>query len=98
MSPIRKRYRQSSFVVTMAEWQIAPQSFHGPLDLDITFHPPDNRRRDLDNMLASIKSGLDGISDALGVDDSTWTLTIRRGETCKPEGYISVYIKERETT
>ena len=44
----------------------------------ITFQPPDNRRRDTDNMLASCKAYLDGIADALGVDDSRWTLRIER--------------------
>ena len=46
----------------------------------ITFHPPDKRRRDLDNMLSSFKSGIDGIVDAIGVDDSDWTITISKGE------------------
>ena len=36
----------------------------------VTFHPPDMRARDLDNMFASIKGGLDGLADALGIDDS----------------------------
>ena len=44
----------------------------------ITFHPPDKRRRDLDNMLASFKSGIDGIVDVIGVDDSDWTITISK--------------------
>ena len=47
--------------------------------LRITFCPPDARRRDLDNMLASIKPALDGLSDVLGMDDSRWSLTIERG-------------------
>jgi len=51
--------------------------------LVITFHPPNNRRRDLDNMLANIKSGLDGIAAGLGVDDADWSLTIRKGEPIK---------------
>ena len=49
----------------------------------ITFNPPDNRARDLDNMLASIKSGLDGIASAIGVDDSKWTITIQKGQPVK---------------
>ena len=53
------------------------------LHLRITFHPPDNQHRDLDNMLASLKSALDGVRDAVGVDDSAWELTIRRGEKVK---------------
>ena len=35
----------------------------------ITFYPPDRRRRDDDNMVASFKAYRDGIADALGVDD-----------------------------
>ena len=48
--------------------------------LNITFHPPDGRKRDLDNMLGAIKYGLDGMALALGVDDYDWSMTIRRGE------------------
>ena len=51
--------------------------------LRITFHPPTRGARDLDNMLAAIKSGLDGISDAIGIDDSRWSMTIQRGDIVK---------------
>lgn len=40
-----------------------------PIALTITFHPPDARHRDDDNMIASFKASRDGIADALGVDD-----------------------------
>ncbi len=40
----------------------------------LEFFPPDRRARDWDNMLASMKSGLDGLADAMGVDDSRWRL------------------------
>lgn len=56
--------------------------------LRITFHPPDRKRRDLDNMLASIKYGLDGFSRGLGVDDFEWSLTITRGQPAKPGAVI----------
>ncbi|MGB1214858.1 MAG: hypothetical protein ACPG4X_15940 [Pikeienuella sp.] len=49
----------------------------------ITFCPPDRRRRDLDNMLAAIKYGLDGIAAAVGQDDSEWSLSLDRGEPIK---------------
>ncbi len=42
------------------------------LRIQVTFHPPNARRRDLDNCIASIKPHLDGISDAIGIDDSRW--------------------------
>lgn len=54
-----------------------------PQHLSITFYPPDKRKRDLDNMLSSIKAGLDGIADALGVNDERFALTIRKGDPVK---------------
>ena len=66
----------------------------GPVGADalavtLTFHGPDARRRDTDNMLASIKGGLDGLADVLGVDDSRWSLTLRRGEPVKGGAIIA---------
>lgn len=37
--------------------------------LIFTFHPPDARRRDLQNMPATMKPAIDGIADAMGCDD-----------------------------
>lgn len=48
-----------------------------PLPVQILFHPPDRRRRDRDNMIASFKSYADGIADAIGVDDADWLPTYR---------------------
>ncbi len=47
------------------------------------FAPPDNRRRDTDGMLSSIKAYLDGISDVIGIDDSKWQLALRREDPRK---------------
>lgn len=51
------------------------------LHLKITFYPPTKRKFDLDNCLARMKSGLDGLADVLCVDDSKWKLTIEKAET-----------------
>ena len=51
--------------------------------VSLTFCPPDKRRRDLDNALAASKASLDGIADALGVDDSRWRLSIQFGPVVK---------------
>lgn len=42
------------------------------VSIQVTFIPPNARRRDLDNLIASIKPHLDGISDAIEIDDSRW--------------------------
>lgn len=57
----------------------------------IVFHAPDNRRRDIDNCLASIKAALDGIADATGIDDGLWGYEIRRGDVVRA-GRVDVLI------
>ena len=55
----------------------------GWLNVTVTFRPPNRHHRDVDNALASIKSGLDALSDALGVDDSQWAIRPVMGEPVK---------------
>lgn len=49
----------------------------------LIFNPPTKHKRDLDNCLASCKSGLDGLADALGVDDSRFKLHLCFGDVVK---------------
>jgi crossover junction endodeoxyribonuclease RusA len=64
---IGAKYRETCFWLTKeAQERLSGDRVH----LTITFVPPDRRRRDLDNMHSSMKYGLDGLADALGVDDS----------------------------
>ena len=55
------------------------------VELAITFIQPDRRARDRDNLLAACKPMLDGVADALGVNDSQFEpVTIRREYGKKP--------------
>jgi crossover junction endodeoxyribonuclease RusA len=45
-----------------------------PIYLRFEFHPPDNRKRDLHNMPETQKAAIDGIQDALGIDDSRFVV------------------------
>lgn len=38
--------------------------------LNVVFYCPDRRKRDADNLLAAMKSALDGVAQAMGRDDS----------------------------
>lgn len=70
-----KEYRRACWVLTLeAKLPVMPD---GRVYLALEFVPPDRRHRDRDNMLAAMKSGLDGIADALGVNDSRFDLTLR---------------------
>ena len=69
-SRVTKAYREQSYWLTRARnGEMFPCSVLGetPISLAFTFHPPDRRRRDLDTMLSSVKAGIDGIADALGL-------------------------------
>lgn len=63
--------------------------------LRITFYTPDKRRRDLDGMLSSLKSAIDGIADGLNVNDSRFRYTLEIGEPVKC-GRIEVSIENRQ--
>lgn len=51
--------------------------------LDIIFYPPCNRHRDLDNCMAMMKSALDGLADAWGVNDKAFRPRPDWGEVVK---------------
>ena len=89
VSGIRKSYRHACGWAATAAGHRALAA--GPLHIDLTFQPPDRRPRDLDNMLSALKSGLDGLADVIRVDDSWWSITIRKGEPV-PGGAVKVTI------
>lgn len=81
---VKTRYKSDCYHLALQAIGAKPRGA-GLLALTITFVQPDKIRRDRDNMLASIKSGLDGVAMALGVDDETFDpLIIRREFGAKP--------------
>lgn len=66
----------------------------GPISLTITFVQPDRRRRDRDNSLASLKPALDGVADALGIDDSQFEPMTLKREYGKKPGSVRIEIGE----
>jgi crossover junction endodeoxyribonuclease RusA len=60
------------------------------LHLVLTFHAPTRRAYDLDNALARMKSGLDGLADVLGVDDKHWSYSILPANTIG--GFVRVEV------
>lgn len=67
------------------------------LAVEIEFCEPNKAKRDLDGMLSAIKPTLDGMADALEVDDKQFNpITLRRGERCKG-GKVIVSVKRDGT-
>ena len=72
-SKAAKAYRAEAFYKTkqaLDEWH----AFAGAYKFNVKFYPPDKRRRDDDNLIAQLKPARDGIADALGIDDSQFTI------------------------
>ncbi len=83
-----KQYKQECGLLTKGK---LPDKIY---PMNVIFHPPDNRHRDLDNCLASIKAGIDGICDSLGINDKNLRpITIDFGEKVKG-GKVVIEIKE----
>lgn len=68
----------------------------GYVKLNITFFPPNNISRDLDNLLASIKLGLDGLAQGLNINDKLFRpITLDIGEPVKGGNILVVLEYEK---
>jgi crossover junction endodeoxyribonuclease RusA len=77
------KYRADCFILAQAGLRGHAISHDGPIMLDISYHEPTAHRRDLDNLLAMTKQGIDAVAQVLGVDDYRFEYTVRRGPICK---------------
>lgn len=95
---LKKRQRGSWAWTATTQGIHALRSSHTPAQiakatLRITFHPPTLRAYDLDNRVASIKAGLDGLADALQCDDKGWQLAVMMGPARPKNGVVVVEIE-----
>lgn len=80
---------------TIARLAMESQTFiqASAYEVDITFYPPDRRHRDIDNVFSSIKSHLDGVCQALGINDKSFSkFTLQFGEPVR-NGRVDVKIR-----
>lgn len=79
-----KTARGDAFLLTRAAMgRGRPLFTEGRANLRLTFCPPNKRKHDLDGCLSANKAALDGIADALGLDDSKFALMLERGPVVK---------------
>jgi crossover junction endodeoxyribonuclease RusA len=90
----KKAYREACY---WTAWEQGARPINTKVDglhLTLEFVPPSRRAYDLDNALARMKSGLDGVRDVLGVDDSRWSLTIKKAPPDVIGGFVRVAVSE----
>lgn len=83
----RKAYRKDAWVMTRSLAGKGNPAY--PPVVAIEFRPPDNRARDIDNMIASFKAAQDGIADALALNDAVFRPTYTIGPV-EPHGRVVV--------
>lgn len=66
VAKVKKKYRSDCHMLTLAA---CSRKISGRHSLMLEFFPPDGRHRDRDNLLATMKAGIDGVADALGIND-----------------------------
>jgi crossover junction endodeoxyribonuclease RusA len=88
LAQLKRRYRAACAITAMQ--QGAKRMEADRLSVRLTFVPPDKRHRDADNCLASMKAGLDGLADVLGVDDSQWRVSFEMAPG--PGGMVRVEV------
>jgi crossover junction endodeoxyribonuclease RusA len=91
---LRSDYRETS--TWLAKHQLKNWKHAGKdIKLTLTFEMPDKRKRDADNCLAAAKGALDGLADAMMVNDQLFQpIMIYRKLGTKP-GKLIVEIKEQ---
>ena len=62
------------------------------LVLEMTFIPPDRRNYDRDNLVARMKSGIDGLADALKINDKRFNTVISTMDQDYLGGFVRIRI------
>lgn len=68
----------------------------GLIAVHIRACPPINRQRDADNLIASLKSHLDGIAEVLGVNDVQFQAPTIDWSDLGPAGRIFITLEQKE--
>lgn len=87
----RQLARQAAFYLAKETGQtLEPAQYYR---FQLIFYPPDRAHRDLDNLLASMKSALDGLCQGLGINDRMIKPVPEWGPVTRP-GKVEVRITE----
>ena len=90
LAKAKQKYRNECYLHAIA--QNAKKITADRLEIGLEFVPPNRRKFDLDNLLARMKAGLDGLADVLGVDDSRWSISMERSCAPVPPGFVLVAV------
>lgn len=79
LSRAKRAYRRDCAMALLSQssaFHRASLSSSERIGVHLQFCPPSRHRRDQDNLIASLKSGLDGLADVLHIDDHRFQVTL----------------------
>jgi len=91
----KKQYRKACWATCLEQMpgqSLSPAGDHPGLTLTLTFVPPDRRSYDRDNLMARMKSGIDGMCDAIKIDDKAFHTVISTVAADQIGGFVKVTI------
>lgn len=91
----KKQYRKACWATCLEQLpgqSLSPVGEKSGLTLKLTFVPPDRRSYDRDNLMARMKSGIDGMCDAMKIDDKVFHTVISTVAADLIGGFVKVTI------
>ena len=84
-----KAEREMAYYLAWKTWKQEGMGTLEDIRCTFVYHQPDNYHRDLKNVDTAMKGAIDGVCDALGIDDSQIKETVSRfGEVDRPDGRV----------
>ena len=89
----KKQYRSACCSVSKEQLKkFKTDNIPEKLVLEMTFIPPDRRSYDRDNLVARMKSGIDGLADALKINDKRFNTVISTMDSDYLGGFVRIRI------
>ena len=91
----KKQYRKDCYSVSkeqLKKYKKETENIPERLVLEMTFIPPDRRSYDRDNLVARMKSGIDGLADALKINDKRFNTVISTMDQDYLGGFVRIRI------
>lgn len=95
LAKAKKQYRQACHILAK-QAGAAVLATAEKVHIELTFYPPDRRLRDEDNIFASMKAGLDGLADAMGVNDRKFKTSFQVADEIG--GFVRVEVRTPDST
>tara|TARA_Y100001980_G_C14251154_1_gene96160 strand:- start:41 stop:472 length:432 start_codon:yes stop_codon:yes gene_type:complete len=95
LATAKKQYRQKCNSVAkeqLKKYKKVTENIPERLVLEMTFIPPDRRNYDRDNLVARMKSGIDGLADALKINDKRFNTVISTMDQDYLGGFVRIRI------